>query len=236
MITCHSILKATISKDNHDLIAACLGAEAARFAGWLTLSAVLGAIVAAVIGAWAAYRAALVQERLQRAQHEARVTAYWWHLRVVLGPVLDQMEQAVVAALRLRSGEATLPKPIPLPAELSDDRWENHALLGESAVSELAASAEFLRRYNLLMSNESATANENVPSIDFVEDEVGKPEPSTRRERVLRCCDELTIRISGLTAVHDTPPSGARAFGPIWISRSVLAGQTQPKTPAADAP
>ena len=233
MITCRLILEAGLSKDNHDLVGACLGASAARFAGWLTLSAVVGAVIAAGIGAWAANRAALVQERLERLKYEARVTAYWWHMRMVLGPVLDQMEQAVTTALYLRAGREASPRMIEASDELSGANWENHALLGGNVVSELASTEDLLRRYNGLILE---TSPGDPPVIDFewleimhplarfVEDKNGAPRRATYRDLILLCAYEIDHQLQRLIAVPDTTPPGVSGgvFGPVWIRQSLL--------------
>ncbi len=203
-ITCLQVLNNVAYKDNHDLVSACFQANAARFAGWLTLAA--GGL--AILGAGAAIMAASIQVRLQRQQHEARVAAFWWHMKVVLSPVVDAMENAVQTSIRMKGGLPIAPNPIFIPPDMTDENWENHALLGVRSASILAATTDVLRDYNIRIADitiDTMFAESHFGDFILSDNEI-TPRRETGFELVIRLSDFLKTQLPALSSVMEEDP------------------------------
>src|SRR6266446_8688780 len=121
--------------------AGTIGAHATLQAAWIQFSAGGAAALGAILAGVFAYLAATRQVRLQEAQARARTAAYKFRLGVIVDEIqtraVVELSQAEIQLRRHHDGappEVLITALFAMPDELTPDRWEDHAMLGEQGV------------------------------------------------------------------------------------------------------
>jgi hypothetical protein len=136
-------------------IAADAAIRAARIQGEWTFAAGIVAFVGGLAALSGAYVAAARQVKLEERRYEARVAAYRFRIEVILGDLNGASAihwgDASIALKTFRKDESVPVEmflyPIPLADDLLEDRWEDHALLGQEVVRVIHDIRMKLRQY-----------------------------------------------------------------------------------------
>ncbi len=136
-------------------IAAEAAIRAARIQGKWTLLAGIVAFLGGVAALGGAYVAAARQVKLEERRYDARAAAYRFRIEVILddlnGASAIHWGDASIELKNFHKDETASIEmvlyPIPLPDDLLEEHWEDHAILGQEVVRAIHDIRMRLRQY-----------------------------------------------------------------------------------------